>query len=99
MSQHLTISGICGSGIIEVLAEMYLAGIITPEGQVNGNIQHPRIEQDGRVYSYMLYDGHFKENDVTIRITQNDVRAIQLAKSRFVCWCATSARPFGNYPN
>ena len=81
MSQHLTISGICGSGIIEVLAEMYLAGIITPEGQVNGNIQHPRIEQDGRVYSYMLYDGHFKENDVIVRITQNDVRAIQLAKA------------------
>jgi uncharacterized 2Fe-2S/4Fe-4S cluster protein (DUF4445 family) len=81
MTKHLTISGICGSGIIEVLAEMYLVGIITPEGQINGSVQHPRIEQDGRVFSYMLYEGHFKESDVTIRITQNDVRAIQLAKA------------------
>jgi uncharacterized 2Fe-2S/4Fe-4S cluster protein (DUF4445 family) len=81
MTKHLTISGICGSGIIEVLAEMYLVGIITPEGQINGSVQHPRIEQDGRVVSYMLYEGHFKESDVTIRITQNDVRAIQLAKA------------------
>jgi uncharacterized 2Fe-2S/4Fe-4S cluster protein (DUF4445 family) len=105
-SKHLTISGICGSGIIEVLAEMYLARIITPDGQIDGNILHPRIQQDGRVFSYLLYDGnrnnqpssHLEENkglqplvpsddsetrnpDVVIRITQNDVRAIQLAKA------------------
>jgi uncharacterized 2Fe-2S/4Fe-4S cluster protein (DUF4445 family) len=80
-SKHLTISGICGSGIIEVLAEMYLARIITPDGQIDGNISHPRIQQDGRVFSYLLYDGHLKDSDVTIRITQNDVRAIQLAKA------------------
>jgi uncharacterized 2Fe-2S/4Fe-4S cluster protein (DUF4445 family) len=80
-TEHLTISGICGSGIIEVLAEMYLAGIITPDGGVDGNISHPRIQQDGRVFSYLLYDGHFKDSDRTIHITQNDVRAIQLAKA------------------
>jgi uncharacterized 2Fe-2S/4Fe-4S cluster protein (DUF4445 family) len=80
-SSHLTISGICGSGIIEVLAEMYLAKIITPDGQIDGNIAHSRIEQDGRVFSYMLYAGHFKDSDVKIRITQNDVRAVQLAKA------------------
>jgi uncharacterized 2Fe-2S/4Fe-4S cluster protein (DUF4445 family) len=80
-SKHLTISGICGSGIIEAIAEMYLAGIITSDGQVNGNLAHPRIRQDGRVFAYKLYDGHFKDDDVTIRITQQDVRAIQLAKA------------------
>lgn len=80
-SKHLTISGICGSGIIEVLAEMYLAGIITPDGGIDGNISHPRIQQDGRVFSYLLYDGHFKDSDRIINITQNDVRAIQLAKA------------------
>jgi uncharacterized 2Fe-2S/4Fe-4S cluster protein (DUF4445 family) len=80
-SKHLTISGICGSGIIEAIAEMYLAGIITSDGQVNGNLSHPRIVQDGRVFAYTLYDGHFKNDDVAIRITQQDVRAIQLAKA------------------
>ncbi|MEZ4605344.1 MAG: ATP-binding protein [Deinococcales bacterium] len=80
-SAELSISGICGSGIIEVLAEMYLANIITPDGQINGELKHPRISQDGRVFRYLLYDGSFKESDVNIYITQQDVRAIQLAKA------------------
>lgn len=72
------ITGICGSGIIEVLAEMYLAGIINTDGVVNGALaaQSSRVEADGRTFSYVLHDG-----DVKVIITQNDVRAIQLAKA------------------
>ncbi len=72
------ITGICGSGIIEVVAQMYLAGIITQDGVVRGELaaKSDRIEVDGRTFSYRLSDG-----DVDIRITQNDVRAIQLAKA------------------
>ncbi|MDG2285123.1 MAG: ASKHA domain-containing protein, partial [Alphaproteobacteria bacterium] len=68
------ITGICGSGIIEVLAEMFLAGILTTDGIIDGRMaaRSERVFQDGRTYSYRLSD------DVTI--TQNDVRAIQLAK-------------------
>lgn len=78
---HLTISGICGSGIIEVLAEMFLADIITPDGHINGQLEHERINEDGRVFSYLLYDGGLKEHDVAVTITQADVRAVQLAKA------------------
>ena len=72
------ITGICGSGIIEVLAEMYLTGIINPDGVINGALtsQSSRIVADGRTFSYVLHDG-----DVKVVITQNDVRAIQLAKA------------------
>ncbi|MEK9784782.1 MAG: ASKHA domain-containing protein [Gammaproteobacteria bacterium] len=72
------ITGICGSGIIEVIAEMYLAGIINTDGVVNGALaaQSSRVEADGRTFSYVLHDG-----DVKVIITQNDVRAIQLAKA------------------
>ena len=80
-SKHLTISGICGSGIIEVLAEMFLADIIKPDGTIDGTKTHPRIFQDGRVFSYLLYDGSLKEGDVRVGITQGDVRAVQLAKA------------------
>jgi uncharacterized 2Fe-2S/4Fe-4S cluster protein (DUF4445 family) len=80
-SKHLTISGICGSGIIEVIAEMYLAGIITSDGQINGSLNHPRIQQDGRVFAYTLYTPFDKLRAPEIRITQQDVRAIQLAKA------------------
>jgi len=72
------ITGICGSGIIEVIAEMYLARIITQDGVINGAIaeKSERIIKEGRTFSYILHDGEQK-----IHISQNDVRAIQLAKA------------------
>ena len=75
---RLGITGICGSAIIEVVAEMYLAGIISEDGVVDGSLadRSPRILQNGRTWSYLLHDGQQR-----ITVTQNDVRAIQLAKA------------------
>jgi uncharacterized 2Fe-2S/4Fe-4S cluster protein (DUF4445 family) len=72
------VTGICGSGIIEALAEMYLAGIINQDGVIDGGMaaKSPRIQPEGRTFSYLL-----REGEPTIRITQTDVRAIQLAKA------------------
>jgi len=72
------VTGICGSGIIEVIAEMYLAGIINQDGVVDGQLaeRSSRIIPSGRTFSYVLYPGA-----VQLQITQNDVRAIQLAKA------------------
>ena len=72
------VTGICGSGIIEVVAEMYLAGILTSDGVIDGALaaRNSRIVADGRTFAYTLHEG-----PPTIRITQNDVRAIQLAKA------------------
>jgi uncharacterized 2Fe-2S/4Fe-4S cluster protein (DUF4445 family) len=72
------VTGICGSGIIEIVAEMFLAGIIDTDGVVQGALasRSPRIVADERTFSYVLHEG-----DVSIRITQNDVRQIQLAKA------------------
>ncbi|MDW6020479.1 ASKHA domain-containing protein [Mesorhizobium sp. BAC0120] len=72
------VTGICGSAIIEVVAEMYLSGIISEDGVVDGSLaeRSPRIVQNGRTFSYLLRDG-----EPRITVTQNDVRAIQLAKA------------------
>ena len=72
------ITGICGSAIIEVVAEMFLAGIISEDGVVDGAMaaRSSRILENGRTFSYLLHDGAQK-----ITVTQNDVRAIQLAKA------------------
>ena len=72
------VTGICGSGIIEVIAEMYLAGIINQDGVVNGALaaRSDRIVQTGRTFSYTVYRAA-----TPLQITQNDVRAIQLAKA------------------
>ncbi len=71
------VTGICGSGIIEVVAELFLAGVIAADGLIDGDLaaRSPRIATDGRVASYKLWDGQ-----VPITITQTDIRAIQLAK-------------------
>ena len=72
------VTGICGSAIIEVVAEMYLSGIISEDGVVDGAMaeRNPRIIPNGRTFSYLLRDG-----EPRITVTQNDVRAIQLAKA------------------
>jgi uncharacterized 2Fe-2S/4Fe-4S cluster protein (DUF4445 family) len=72
------ITGVCGSGIIEVIAEMYLAGIINQDGVLDGRLsaRSPRIVENGRTFAYLLHQGA-----VEMKITQNDVRAIQLAKA------------------
>ncbi len=82
------VTGICGSGIIEIIAEMYLAGVINQDGVVDGRLaeRSPRIAANGRTFAYLLYrgaarEGGGNEGPVEMKITQNDVRAIQLAKA------------------
>lgn len=76
--QATGVTGICGSGIIEVVAEMYLAGVISEDGVIDGGLsaRSPRVTANGRTFSYVL-----KEGEPKITITQTDVRAIQLAKA------------------
>ena len=76
------ITGICGSGIIEAIAEMRLAGIVDGPGLIGAPEQTgtDRCFADGRTHSYMLYDGSAKGGPV-IAITNPDIRAIQMAKA------------------
>jgi uncharacterized 2Fe-2S/4Fe-4S cluster protein (DUF4445 family) len=71
------VTGICGSGIIEALAEMFLSGIVTRDGVVDGAMaaRSPRIRASGRTFNY-----HIRDGEPDISVTQNDVRQIQLAK-------------------
>jgi uncharacterized 2Fe-2S/4Fe-4S cluster protein (DUF4445 family) len=78
-AEETPITGVCGSGIIEVIAEMYLSGIISQDGVIQGSLvgATPRIIGDDRTFSYVLYE----HGDIRLLITQNDIRAIQLAKA------------------
>ncbi|MEM7072050.1 MAG: ASKHA domain-containing protein, partial [Pseudomonadota bacterium] len=77
------VTGICGSGIIEVLAELYLTRIIDVDGRIAPLSERPsaRLVQDGRTWCYVLNPACEAKGWPEIRITQNDVRAIQLAKA------------------
>jgi uncharacterized 2Fe-2S/4Fe-4S cluster protein (DUF4445 family) len=76
------ITGICGSGIIEVVAEMRMAGIVDAGGLIGSaeQVGTARCVEQGRVHAYVLHDGT-AEGGPLITVTQGDIRAIQLAKS------------------
>ncbi len=73
------VTGICGSGIIDVVAEMYLAGVIDANGVIRGELAATgdHVVADGRTFAYVLWGS----GDDRVLVTQNDVRAIQLAKA------------------
>jgi uncharacterized 2Fe-2S/4Fe-4S cluster protein (DUF4445 family) len=76
------ITGICGSGIIEMVAEMRMAGIVDGPGLIGSPEQTAtnRCFQDGRTFSYLVYDGS-ASNGPKITITNRDIREIQMAKA------------------
>ena len=76
------ITGICGSGIIEAIAEMRLAGLVDASGLIGSPEQTgtSRCFADGRTHSYLLYDGS-ADGGPLIAVTNPDIRAIQMAKA------------------
>ncbi len=79
-SRHLA-SGICGSGIIEAVAELFLAGIISGDGRFSASRPHPRVIWQGKKGAYILALDEQTANGRPILVTQDDVRNIQLAKA------------------
>ncbi len=76
------ITGICGSGIIEAVAEMRMAGILDASGLIGSAAQvgSVRCIEDGRTHSYLMWDGS-ATGGPTITVTNPDIRAIQMAKA------------------
>jgi uncharacterized 2Fe-2S/4Fe-4S cluster protein (DUF4445 family) len=79
-----SVTGLCGSGLIEAVGEMFLAGIITADGVIRAELadSSPFVVREGRTASYVVWKGARE-----LRITQADVRAIQLAKSALYAGC------------
>ncbi len=77
-------TGICGSGIIELVAELYLAGVITADGVIDGSLaaRTSRVVPEGRTFAYVI-----REAGPRLVLTQNDVRQIQLAKGALYAGC------------
>jgi uncharacterized 2Fe-2S/4Fe-4S cluster protein (DUF4445 family) len=75
------ITGICGSGIIEAVAEMRMAGIVDASGLIGAaeQVGTTRCVATGRTHEYVIHDA--SPDGPRITVTQGDIRAIQLAKS------------------
>ena len=76
------ITGICGSGIIEAVAELRMAGLLDARGLLGSAEQTgcARMIPEGRTHAYVIHETA-DAGGVRISVTQGDIRAIQLAKS------------------
>jgi uncharacterized 2Fe-2S/4Fe-4S cluster protein (DUF4445 family) len=79
--EKIDAKGICGSGIIDVIAEMFKAGIIDKSGKFAKDLGIPRVrnDADGKP-EYVLAWADETSIGTDITVTQGDVRAMQLAK-------------------
>lgn len=71
--------GICGSGILDALAQLHLAGVIDEGGRIRDN--HPRVRSDKKQREFVLVDEKTRGGQPAITITRHDVRELQLAKA------------------
>ena len=80
--QKVGAQGICGSGVIDAIAAMHKAGVISKAGRIDAKLNTPRVRrgESGKL-EYVL--AWAKETAVgkDIVITQADIRAVQLAKA------------------
>ena len=76
------VTGICGSGIIEMVAEMRIHGIVDAPGLIGTAEQtgSAAVFPDGRTNSYLVYDGTANGGPL-ITVTNRDIREIQMAKA------------------
>jgi uncharacterized 2Fe-2S/4Fe-4S cluster protein (DUF4445 family) len=73
-------AGICGSGIIEVVAQLFVAGVIGGNGRFNPNCDSERLVNVSRHGAYLLATAAQTVNGQPLLITQDDIRSVQLAK-------------------
>jgi uncharacterized 2Fe-2S/4Fe-4S cluster protein (DUF4445 family) len=72
--------GICGSGIIEVVAEMFKAGVLEKNGRFNASISCPRLRKGDKGYEFVIARAEETAIDQDITVSISDIRAVQLAK-------------------
>jgi len=71
--------GLCGSGILDALAQLYLAGAIDEGGRITKS--HPRVRSYKGQHEFVLVSRQERGGKPAITITQHDVRELQLAKA------------------
>ena len=72
--------GICGSGLISVLAEMFMTGIVDKAGNINNHLEHPRVRQGEHGWEYVIAWGTDTEHKRDIVITHVDIDNLLRAK-------------------
>jgi uncharacterized 2Fe-2S/4Fe-4S cluster protein (DUF4445 family) len=92
--EEMKTKGICGSGILDVLAELYRSGVILKSGKFNPNQKSDRFRKNPDTGQPEFVIAWKEETSIgkDVVITQKDVRQIQLAKGALYCGCKLMMR-------
>jgi uncharacterized 2Fe-2S/4Fe-4S cluster protein (DUF4445 family) len=72
--------GICGSGMIDLISEMLLKGVIDPNGKFKLDTSHPRMKQMGDELAYLLVAAKDTEMGENIIFTETDINSLVMSK-------------------
>lgn len=89
------VKGICGSAIIDGVAELFRAGIVDSRGKFKKNLGSKRVRQGESGWEYVIAWTEETSIGRDIPITQQDVRQIQLAKAALFTAARTLLKRFG----
>ena len=79
--------GICGSGIISIIAELLEAGVISPNGKFNVELNIPRIRKGSDGFEYVLAWKEETQIEEDITITEADIDNVMRAKAAMFAGC------------
>jgi len=72
--------GICGSGIIDAVAEMFRTGVLEKSGRMNGSLITPRLRKNEKGFEFVIAWAVETAIGQDITVSISDVRSVQLAK-------------------
>ena len=81
-------TGLCGSAMIDAIAEMFKRGIINDKGSFNLQIKTSRLRKSDGEVEFVIAWGHETATGKDITLTQHDIREIQLAKAAIFTGCS-----------
>ncbi len=97
--KEMKAKGICGSGILDLLAELYRAGIVAKSGVFNKKAleghERFRVNPDTKQPEFVLAWAEESSIDKDIVVTQKDIRQIQLAKGALYAGCKLMVKRMG----
>jgi len=80
--------GLCGSAMVDVVAEMLKGGIINQHGRFSSSIKTPRLKMVDAIPEFVLAWGNETATRKEIAVTQKDINEIQLAKAAMFTGCS-----------
>jgi uncharacterized 2Fe-2S/4Fe-4S cluster protein (DUF4445 family) len=87
--------GICGTGIIDAVAEMFKHGIISSDGRFNKTLKSPRLKKINGEKCFVIAEKNESATGREIVVTQKDINEVQLAKAAIFVGCSALMKKSG----